>query len=261
LVAAQPQPTVMGRPGGAPNFVAAGSGVNSRDISLKPDLVNILGRLADGTGGTYIHDSNDFTGAMKDLGETRSGSYRLAIVPDQAQDGRYHALKVKITAEHRYSVKARPGYYAEDSKRAAPSSETQLAAMVTGNEIRQDLPVTFAVAPPKPEDPPQVLTVVLNIDTVHLPFQKDNGRRKQMLTMVAALDDDHGNFVTGGKGSIVFDLKDTAYAEMVKRRQPLSLEMKLEAPPGSYRLRTALREDSTSRITASSQTIEIKASR
>jgi hypothetical protein len=35
--------------------------------------------------------------------------------------------------------------------------------------------------------------------------------------------------------------------------------MKLGAPPGRYRLRTVLREDSTNRITAASQTIELKA--
>jgi hypothetical protein len=76
--------------------------------------------------------------------------------------------------------------------------------------------------------------------------------------MVAALDDDGGNFVTGGKGGIVFDLGETAYAAMVKRRQPVSLEMKLGAPPGRYRLRTVLRADDTNRITAASQTVELK---
>ena len=183
----------------------------------------------------------------------------LGIAADGVQDGRYHALKVKTTTGVRYSVKARPGYYAEDSKNAAaPSPEAQLAEIVIGSEIRQEVPVTFAVAPPKPEDPPQ-LTVVLSIDVPHLPLYKENGRRQQTLTMVAALDDNQGNFVTGGKGSIVFDLKEAAYAEMVKRGKPLALEMKLGAPPGRYHLRTVLREDSTNRITASSQTIELKA--
>jgi len=220
---------------------------------------DVLYELADGTGGTYFHNNNDFTRGMQELGKVPLGSYLLGIVPDDAQDGRYHALKVKTAAGTRYSVKARPGYYAEDPKNAKPSPETRLAEIVSGSESRQEVPVTFAVAPPKPEDPPQVLTVVLSIDVPHLPFYKENGRRHQMLTMVAALDDDQGNFVTGGKGSIVFDLKEAAHAEMVKRAKPVALEMKLGAPPGRYRLRTVLREDSTNRITAASQTIELKA--
>ena len=63
----------------------------------------------------------------------------------------------------------------------------------------------------------------------------------------------------GAKGAIVFNLKETAYAAMAKRGQPLTLEMKLSAPPERYRLRTVLREDATNRITASSQTIKLKA--
>jgi hypothetical protein len=221
--------------------------------------IDVLQALADGTGGTYFHNSNAFARGMKELGVAPPGSYLLGIVADGAQDGRYHGLKVKTTAEPRYSVKARPGYYAEDPKNAAPSPEAQLAEIVIGSEIREELPVTFAVAPPKPEDPPQLLTVFLNIDVLHLQFHKENDRRKQMLTMVAALDDEEGNFVTGGKGAIVFDLKETTYADMIKRRQPLSLEMKLGAPPGRYRLRTVLREDATNRFTATSRTIELKA--
>jgi len=242
--------------------VGARGGLGAVGAGSRTDVLqtaDVLHALAGGTGGTYFHNSNDFTGGMKELGVAPPGSYLLGIVPDQAQDGRYHGLKVKTTAGLRYSVKARPGYYAEDSKNAAPSPEAQLAEIVIGSEIRQEVPVTFAVAPPKPEDPPQVLTVVLSIDVPHLPFYKENGRRHQMLTMVAALDDDQGNFVTGGKGSIVFDLKEAAHAEMVKRAKPVALEMKLGAPPGRYRLRTVLREDSTNRITAASQTIELKA--
>jgi len=239
---------------GAP--VGVGGGVPRTDVLTTAD---VLTALADDTGGTYFHNSNDFTGGMKELALAPPGSYLLGIATDGAQDGRYHALKVKTAAGLRYSVKARRGYYAEDARKAAPSLETQLAEIVSGSEIRQELPVTFAVAPRQPEDPPQGLTVVLNIDIPHLPFHKENGRRQQTLTMVAALDDDQGNFVTGGKGSIVFDLKETTYAEMVKRGKPLALEMKLGAPAGRYRLRTVLREDGASRITAASQTIELKA--
>lgn len=239
---------------------AGGVGSGFRGSVRNGERNDVLQALADGTGGTYFYNNNDFTGGMKKLGGTPPGSYLLGIVPDQAEDGRYHALKVTNTAGLRYSVKARPGYYAEDAQKGAtPSPEAQLAEIVTGSEIRWELPVRFAVAPPKPEDPPQLLRVVLNIDTAHLPFYKENGRRKQTLTMVAALDDGGGNFVTGGKGSIMFDLTEAAYAEMVLRQQPLGLEMKLEAPPGRYRLRTVLREDATNRMTASSQTIEFKA--
>jgi len=219
---------------------------------------DVLQALAEGTGGAYLHNRNDFTRGMKELGLAPPVSYLLGIIPDQAEDGRYHALKVKTTAGLRYSVKARPGYYALDPKKTKPSPEAQLAEIVAGNENRQDVPVTFAVAPPKPEDPPEQLTVVLNIDVIHLPFQRANGRREQQLTMVAALSDDSGNFVTGAKGGIGLDLKETAYAALVKQGKPLSLEMKLGAPPGRYRLRTVLREDGTNRMTASSQAIELK---
>jgi VWFA-related protein len=234
--------------------------INTLDAGGVGTQNDALRWLAEGTGGTYFHNSNDFTRGMKEIGTAPPGSYLLGIAANDVQDGRYHPLKVKTTAGLPFFVKARPGYYAEEAKSAAaPSPDAQLAQIVVGNEIRHDLPVTFSVAPPKPEDPPQMLTVVLKIDRAHFPFPKQNGRRQQMLTVVAALDDGSGNYVKGEKVGIVFDMCDTAYAAMVKRTEPLALDMPLGAPPGHYRLRTVLREDSTNRITATAQPIELKA--
>jgi hypothetical protein len=77
--------------------LGTGGGGSRTDVLPTAD---VLTALADGTGGTYFHNSNDFAGGMKALGTVPPISYRLGIAPDDAQDGRYHSLKVNRFLSH-----------------------------------------------------------------------------------------------------------------------------------------------------------------
>ncbi len=73
---------------------------------------NVMAELADGTGGTYVHNSNDLAAGFKGLTQAPEYVYLLTFSPQQVKpDATYHPLKVKVN-KHGLRVQARQGYFA-----------------------------------------------------------------------------------------------------------------------------------------------------
>jgi VWFA-related protein len=73
---------------------------------------NVLGELADGTGGTYFHGSNDLEGGLRSVMEGPEYLYVLEFpLDDVKHDGAYHTLAVKVNRPG-VNVQARHGYFA-----------------------------------------------------------------------------------------------------------------------------------------------------
>ena len=73
---------------------------------------NPLSELANGTGGTFFHNSNDLDAGLKSLVEAPEYIYALELSLDDVKaDGDYHRLKVKVNRDGT-QVEARHGYYA-----------------------------------------------------------------------------------------------------------------------------------------------------
>lgn len=70
-----------------------------------------MASLADGTGGTFSHNSNDFDAGFKQLADAPECVYLLELPLDQVKpDGKYHRLKVKVDREG-MDLQARRGYF------------------------------------------------------------------------------------------------------------------------------------------------------
>ena len=71
-----------------------------------------MAELADGTGGTYFHNSNDLQGGFQALTVAPEYVYLLELSPENLKaDGAYHHLKVKVD-RNGVKLQARRGYYA-----------------------------------------------------------------------------------------------------------------------------------------------------
>jgi VWFA-related protein len=72
----------------------------------------VLAELADGTGGTFVHNTNDLEGGLRRLADAPEYLYLLEF-PLQAvkRDGTYHLLKVKLNRDG-LELQARRGYFA-----------------------------------------------------------------------------------------------------------------------------------------------------
>jgi VWFA-related protein len=72
----------------------------------------VMSELADGTGGTFFHNSNDLEGGLKCLAQGPEYLYLLEFSPEKFKpDGSYHRLKVNVNQDG-LKVQARRGYFA-----------------------------------------------------------------------------------------------------------------------------------------------------
>jgi len=72
---------------------------------------NVMAELADGTGGTFFHNSNDLDAGFKALTEAPEVVYVLELSLDGVKsDGTYHRLQVKLDRDS-LDVQARRGYF------------------------------------------------------------------------------------------------------------------------------------------------------
>ena len=81
-----------------------------RSSAMEADS-NVMEELADGTGGTFIHNNNDLEGGMKTLVSGAEYRYVLAFSVTNAKPRVHHSLKVKVDRPG-LSVQARRGYSA-----------------------------------------------------------------------------------------------------------------------------------------------------
>ena len=73
---------------------------------------DVMAELADGTGGTYFHNSNDLDSGFKNLTAAPEYLYLLELsLENVKQDGTYHYLKVKVDRDG-LNLQARRGYFA-----------------------------------------------------------------------------------------------------------------------------------------------------
>jgi VWFA-related protein len=94
---------------GNPQTMRAKSQYHVDAMSTNED---VMAELADGTGGTYFHNSNDLAEGFRKLTLAPEYLYLLEFTPqDTKQDGSYHRLKVKIDQDG-LKLQARRGYFA-----------------------------------------------------------------------------------------------------------------------------------------------------
>lgn len=99
------------RGAGSEYALATGNESQSRRESLSLSE-NVMAEFADGTGGTYFHNSNDLAGGLQNLTAAPEYIYLLEFSLEHVKpDGSYHRLKVKVDRDG-LQLKARRGYFA-----------------------------------------------------------------------------------------------------------------------------------------------------
>lgn len=232
--------------------------IRAQSLGTRPkeDGNSAMAYLAQSTGGLFFHNSNDLDRGFRELGVLPEVTYVLGFTPPAGPDGRYHKLTVRLTGGIRHSVQARPGYYAPKEEAAQPSPERKLDREVLASGTLNEIPAWITASAGKLESGRPVVNASLHVDVRRLRFLDQPGVRAQRLTFIAALLDEQGNFVTAREGVLEMALKESTFARLSERG--LTTTLQLEAPPGTYRLRGVIEEAREGRMTASSQTVEIR---
>ena len=228
----------------------------SQGIRPQSESNDTMAILSASTGGLFFHNSNDLESGLRELGLLPEYSYSLAFVPPGSPDGKYHTLKVRLKQSHGYEVQARPGYFAGAVNPAdPPPAERKIDQEMLSADTLDEVPMTFSTEPATTPPGEPGVHVVLHLDIAHLQLVNLFGMHTEQLTIIAALFDDAGNFVTGKECEIDFNMEDDTYNKLTPGT---TAGLTLNAPPGKYRLRGVVREANLGKYTASSQPVEVK---
>ncbi len=209
--------------------------------------------LASGTGGRFFTNNNDLVHGFRDLAAAPETSYLLAFAPvDVPVDGKFHNLKVKVTAKGHFTIEARRGYFAPTKAQLdAPSPEKKLKDAVMGSDDLEAIPIRVTMQPGKSSAGAAELHVTVHVDPSHLPYQHQKDRSVEQLNFVAALFDSNGNFVVAKEAEMNFAFKAPTLEKY--SREGMNFQMSLAAPAGAYQLRAVMQETVEGKIAAITQ--------
>jgi VWFA-related protein len=207
------------------------------------DEADTLASFADGTGGTFFHNNNDFDEGFRRVAEAPEYSYVLGFAPQNLKlDGTFHVLKVTLKSQHNLSVQARRGYYAPKNveDKAEQAKQEIQDAMFSQDELH-DLPFDLRTQFFKASDTQAKLTVLAHMDARRLHFRKAEGRNGDELTFASALFNQNGNFVQGTQKVVTFRLRDETLAHMLN--SGITMKTNFDVKPGNYLVRVVVRDE------------------
>jgi VWFA-related protein len=218
---------------------------------------DVLSALANGTGGTFFHNSNDLDEGFKRVATAPEYYYLLAFSPQNLKlDGSFHSLSVKLKTPEHLAVQARSGYYApKHAADPAEEAKREIEDEIFSNEEVHDLPVELHTQFFKTSDAEAKLTVVARVDVKRLRFRKVDGRNRDDLTVVSALFNRDGNYVQGNEKVLEMRLKDETLEH--KLGSGVTLRSSFDVKPGSYLVRLVVRDAEGQQMAAENGAVEI----
>jgi hypothetical protein len=218
----------------------------------------LLSALADGTGGVFFHNNNDFDEGFRRVAETPEYSYVLAFVPQNLKlDGSFHSLKVTLKNPQKLALQARRGYYApKNFANPDEQAKQEIEEAMYSREELHNLPVNLRTQFFKASDEDAKLVVLAHVDVKRLHFRKVEGRNDNVLTCVSALFNRNGNFIQGTQKVITMHWKD----ETLERKldSGITLKTSFDVKPGSYLVRLVVRDSEGQMMSAENGTVEIR---
>jgi VWFA-related protein len=215
----------------------------------------VLEQVADETGGTFFHNNNDLLEGLRQTTLAPECYYVLGFSPQKLKlDGRFHKLKVKVNRPG-VTLQARKGYFApKHPADATQEAQQEIDEAVFSREEVHDLPVELHTQYFKSGDNDAKLAVLVHVRVKQLHFDKVDGRNRNNLTIVSALFDRDGKFVTGQEKVLQMRWKDETLAN--KLAAGITLKSSFDVKPGAYQVRLVVRDDQ-GQLAAENDAVEI----
>ncbi len=218
---------------------------------------DVLRNLAYDTGGVFFQNNNDFDEGFRKVGVFPEMSYVLGFSPQNLKlDGRFHTLKVKLVKPASLTVQARRGYFApKQSLNASTQVKEEIEQAVFSQEELNEIPVQVHTQFFKINDTDAKLSVLMHLDMRFLRFRKEQGRNLDNLTVVTALFDRDGKYLTAKEKLLDFHLRDSSLEQLT--RTGLNMKTSFDVKPGTYLVREVVRDAQGGQLSGLNRTIEI----
>jgi VWFA-related protein len=184
----------------APGVLTPGKEDANALLALDPTAA--LARLADGTGGELVEDTNDLDAAVKQLTGEMHDYYRLSYRPtDQSSNRRYRHIVVKVSVPGAV-VRARSGYYVDSERNRdvpvlQPSSVAPHLILDSGT-TRHDFEMTTSL-----QRTGRDLEVRARVPAAGLTFRAADGRFEGAVTILARAIGQDKNVLAAASDSFV----------------------------------------------------------
>jgi VWFA-related protein len=245
-----------------PGFDASESGVHDgvltqSAIAEASQADDVLGELADATGGTFFHNDNALKAGLNLLAARPEIIYVLGFSPqDLKYDGSFHPLKVKAGNLRNVSFQVRRGYWAPNhAENAAEQAKDEIREAVFSSEEIQDIPVEVQTEFFRLTDEKTELTVTGHVDGGNLQFKRAGDRNNDTVTVVAGLFDSSGNYVSGIQRVVELRLRDQTLAGL--QRSGITVKEVFNVAPGRYIVRMVVRDGEGKTMAARNKGVEI----
>src|ERR1700757_377821 len=247
-------PDVSAQPTGDPTLSGFHTSYRLQQESRQSD---ILWSMANGTGGQAFANSNDLTAGFRRLVAAPETSYLIGFVPQNLKyDGHFHSLKVALTSKEKYTVQARSGFYApKKMETPADAVKQEIEEAVLSQEEQHGLPIQLHTQYYKVDATDAKLAILTHVDIGRIRFEKLDGRNKNDLTIVAALFDRNGNFVTATEKALEMRLRDTTLERLI--HTGVTVKTSFDVKPGGYLVRLVVRDSQAAQLSAENGVVEI----
>jgi VWFA-related protein len=221
---------------------SAGGYVTQAEISAASQADDVLGELADGTGGTFFHNDNGLKEGLNLLAARPQYLYVLGFSPENLKyDGSYHELKVKVANLRNLTLQVRRGYWAPNhAVDSAEEARDEIREAVFSRSELQGIPMDVQTEFLRLTDEKTELTVTAHLDGGALRFRKAADRNDDTVTVVAGLFDANGNYISGIQRVVELRLRDQTLAGL--QRSGITIGETFNVAPGRYVIRIVVRD-------------------
>ncbi|HEV2446991.1 MAG TPA: VWA domain-containing protein, partial [Candidatus Sulfopaludibacter sp.] len=235
----------------------AGRGFGGNSLLRASMRADILAELADGTGGIFYQNSNNYDEGFKQLAAAPEYVYVLAFTPQNLKlDGSFHALRVSVKPSNNLNIEARKGYYAprrlDDADQTA---QQEIEAALFSHEEISELPVDLHTQFFKPDPASAKLAVLVHLGLRQFKFRKTDGRNDNVVTMVSGIFDRNGHYLQGIKKVLELRLKDDTLANRITNG--VTIRTTFDIKPGTYLVRLVVRDAEGQLMSATNGAVDI----
>jgi VWFA-related protein len=218
---------------------------------------DVLFSLADGTGGLRFANSNDLAAGFRLVAAAPEVSYLIGFVPQNLKyDGHFHTVTVSLASKEKYTVQARAGFFApKKGETPADAVKQEIEEAVLSQEEQHGLPVQLHTQYYKVDATDAKLAVLTHVDIGRIRFDKVDGRNRNDLTVVAALFDRNGNFITASEKVVEMRLRDTTLERL--SNTGITVRTSFDVKPGGYLVRLVVRDSQAAQVSAENGVVEI----
>jgi VWFA-related protein len=206
--------------------------------------------LAADTGGRSFFDLGDMSEAFRAVQEDTAGYYLVGYyTTNAARDGRWRALRVRVTGVLGVRVTHREGYYAPKDFRVYTTEdrERQLDEAMRSQFPLVELPVAVETGYFRIERNQAFVPISAKLASSALEWAQKSNRREVQFDFAAEIRQAQSNRVVGQLRDTITVRLDSERFEQVQQNA-LVYQGGILLPPGNYRLKFLARENESGRI-------------